>query len=173
MPDGSRTLLLNATYEPIKIVSWQKAVVLWFQDKVEIIEFSTIHVFSSCKSFQLPSILRLKSYVHKNHMHHIRFSRENVYLRDNYTCQYCGKFCSHKELTLDHVIPVSKNGPKSWTNVVSACRTCNQRKANKTPQNAGMPLLSEPKAPSWLPSPELDPLRNRFPEEWLSYLKTG
>jgi 5-methylcytosine-specific restriction endonuclease McrA len=103
----------------------------------------------------------------------VRFCRENVYIRDNYTCQYCGDKLSAKHLTLDHVIPASKNGKKNWTNVVSACRTCNQRKANRTPQTANMPLLSEPKMPSWLPIRELEIQMEmeQAPESWLEYLR--
>lgn len=170
-----RALLLNSTYEPMKVVSWQKALVLWFQDKVDIIEYHSVYVRSAKMQFRVPSILRLKSYVRQKNLTRVRFCRENVYLRDDYTCQYCGKRTHLKELTLDHVIPASKAGLKNWTNVVAACRPCNQRKANRTPSGAGMPLLAEPRAPSWLPSPELDPARNAFPEDWIVYLslKTG
>lgn len=167
-----RSLLLNSSYEPMKIVSWQKALVLWFQGKVEVLEFHNVFARSVTKSFQLPCVLRLKSYVKPRSYGAVRFCRENVYIRDNFTCQYCGERFSTKHLTLDHVIPASKQGPKNWTNVVAACRECNQRKANRTPTTANMPLLKKPDIPAWLPSSDLE-IKNAtgVPSEWLQYLQ--
>lgn len=156
----------------MKVVSWQKAFLLWFQGKVEILEYHNVFVRSVRSNFQVPSVMRLKSYVRPRSYGAVRFCRENVYIRDAYTCQYCGeKPRALRELTLDHVIPASKQGPKSWTNVVTACRDCNQRKANRTPQSANMPLLKEPHIPSWLPSPDLDFKPGFAPEEWVQYLQ--
>ncbi len=144
---------------------------LWFQDKVEVLEYHNSTVVRSARqNFQLPSILRLKKYVSPRKTTRIKFSRENVYLRDNYTCQYCALKFPLRELTLDHVVPASKMGRKDWTNVVTACRDCNHRKANRTPFGAGMPLLTEPRVPNWLP-----PMRQEFairdiPLSWEPYL---
>ncbi|MBC7371872.1 MAG: HNH endonuclease [Bdellovibrionaceae bacterium] len=170
---SARSLLLNSSYEPMRIVSWQKALILWFQDKVEILEYHSVFARSSKNNFQLPSVLRLKTYVRPRGSGAVRFCRENVYIRDNYTCQYCGYQISPKHLTLDHVVPASKNGKKNWTNVVSACRQCNQRKANRTPATANMPLLSDPKMPSWLPTRELEIQMEmeKAPPSWLEYLR--
>jgi 5-methylcytosine-specific restriction endonuclease McrA len=168
---SSRVLLLNASYEPMKVIGWQKALILWFQDKVEIIEYHNVFVRSVRTSFQLPSILRLKHYVRPRSLGAVRFCRENVYIRDNFTCQYCGDKMASRLLTLDHVVPVSKKGPKIWTNVVTACRDCNQRKANRTPQTAKMPLLTAPVVPTWLPSPELDVKSGQVPIAWHQYLQ--
>lgn len=168
---STRALLLNSTYEPMKIISWQKALILWFQDKVEIIEYHQVFVHSIRTSFQIPAVLRLKHYVKPQRTSAVRFCRENVYIRDNYTCQYCGDRQPLKELTLDHVIPASKQGPKNWTNVVTACRPCNQRKGNRTPKTANMPLLTEPVAPSWLPNPQLKINVTFVPEVWHQYLQ--
>lgn len=169
---STRALLLNSSYEPMKVVGWQKAVLLWFQGKVEILEYHNVFARSVRSSFQIPSVMRLKTYVRPRSYGAVRFCRENVYIRDAYTCQYCGeKPRALRELTLDHVIPASKQGPKSWTNVVTACRDCNQRKANRTPQTANMPLLKAPIIPSWLPSPELDFKPGFAPEEWVQYLQ--
>lgn len=167
----SRSLLLNASYEPIKVVSWQKALILWFQGKVEVIEYHSIFARSVRASFQLPSVMRLKTYVRPRGLGAVRFCRENVYIRDNFTCQYCAKRLPSKSLTLDHVVPVSHAGPKSWTNVVSACRECNQRKANRTPKTANMPLLKEPKAPHWLPTADLEIRPGNVPATWIQYLQ--
>ena len=171
---SARSLLLNASYEPMKIVHWQKALILWFQDKVEVIEYHQIFVRSVRTSFAIPSVMRLKHYVRPRSLGAVRFCRENVYIRDNYTCQYCRSLFAPKHLTLDHVIPASKRGPKNWTNVVTACRDCNQRKANRTPQSANMPLLKEPLVPTWLPSPEFDVKSghvDQIPSAWIQYLQ--
>lgn len=167
---SAKSLLLNASYEPIKIVSWQKAIILWFQNKVEVIEYHSIFAHSVRSSFQLPSVLKLKTYVRQKNAGLIRFSRENVYIRDNYTCQYCGTRLSGRHLTLDHVVPASHNGKKNWTNVVSACRSCNQKKANRTPLTANMPLLSEPRVPTWIPLLIFEYREKTIPKAWLQYL---
>lgn len=166
----SRTLLLNSSYEPMKVLSWQKALLLWFQDKVEIVEYHNVFARSARRSFQLPSIIRLKKYIRPRQYGVVRFCRENVYLRDKHTCQYCAKQLPQRLLTLDHVVPLSKKGPTSWTNVVTACRSCNQRKGNKTPGAAQMPLLNEPHVPSWLPSAEFENQSTEWPGAWLEYL---
>jgi len=155
----------------MRIVSWQKALVLWFQGKVEILEYHAEFARSVQLKFQLPSVLRLKAYVRPRSNHAVRFCRENVYIRDNYTCQYCSTKLPAKQLTLDHVLPASLNGPKNWTNVVSACRDCNQKKANRTPRTANMPLLSEPKAPAWLPTLQLEINVEQIPPDWSPYLR--
>lgn len=149
---------------------WQKAIILWLQDKVEVLEFHSYEVRSARQRFQLPSVMRLKSYIRPRRGHQIKFSRENVYLRDDYTCQYCTKRFPVKDLTLDHVIPASKMGPKTWNNVVTACRECNHRKGNRTPLTAKMPLLNTPRTPEWLPSKTFDLDLDRVPPSWKDYL---
>lgn len=169
---STRTLLLNASYEPMRIVSWQKALVMWFQGKVEVLEYHEVFARSVHSSFQLPSILRLKTYVKNRSRGDIRFSRENVYIRDDYTCQYCETSYPAKMLTLDHVVPASKAGKKTWTNVVTACRDCNQKKAARTPEQANMPLKQPPRAPAWLPVVEWEVRPGAVPPTWLQYLQT-
>lgn len=166
-----KALVLNASYEPLRIVSWQKALVLWFQDKVEVLEYHKAFVRSVSANFNLPSVMRLKTYIKQKKLDGVRFCRENVYIRDNYTCQYCVKQFAQKDLTIDHVLPASQGGPKIWTNVVSACRKCNQTKANRTPEKAGMPLLRPPRAPSWLPVLEHEILTEKIPGSWKDYLR--
>lgn len=168
---STRSLLLNSSYEPMRVVSWQKALILWFQGKVEILEFHATFARSVSTNFQLPSVLRLKSYVRPRTGGAVRFCRENVYIRDNFTCQYCGTKLPSKQLTLDHVVPASKQGQKSWHNVVSACRGCNQRKAARTPQEANMPLLKEPRVPTWLPVLEIEIRPGPIPSAWQQYLR--
>lgn len=170
-----RALILNSSYEPMRVVSWQKALLLWFQDKVEILEYHSVFARSSRSSFQLPSVLRLKSYVRPRQSGAVRFCRENVYIRDEYTCQYCGTQLPARHLTLDHVVPVSHQGKKEWTNVVSACRECNQKKAARTPRQANMPLKKEPRPPAWRPHFDFDLKPGSVPRIWHQYLrlKTG
>jgi 5-methylcytosine-specific restriction endonuclease McrA len=168
---AARSLLLNASYEPMRIVSWQRALILWFQEKAEILEYHQIFARSVRSSFQLPSILRLKNYVRPRHSNAVRFCRENVYIRDEFTCQYCLQRFATSMLTLDHVVPASKMGKKTWSNVVTACRNCNQKKGNKTPDQAGMPLKTQPKAPAWLPTVGLDLKPEKVPSSWKQYLR--
>lgn len=169
-----KALVLNASYEPLRIISWQKALLMWFQEKVEILEYHSAMARSVSNSFKLPSVLKLKTYVRPKRLDGVRFCRENIYIRDNYTCQYCAVKFTYKELTIDHVLPASKGGPKTWTNVVTACRHCNQTKADRTPEKAKMPLLKPPRAPQWLPVVEfsLGGERNeKAPASWKDYLR--
>jgi 5-methylcytosine-specific restriction endonuclease McrA len=165
-----RSLVLNSSYQPVKMVSWQKALILWFQGKVEVLEYHSESAKSARASFQLPSVMRLKKYVSPRRATRLKFSRENVYLRDDYTCQYCARPFPAKELTLDHVVPASKMGRKDWTNVVTACRSCNHKKGNRTPLGAGMPLLNEPRIPNWLPSLRTEFRSDGLPASWQPYL---
>lgn len=179
MPNGAFTtsfkaLVLNASYEPLRIISWQKAMTLWFQEKVDVLEYHSAFARTVQNSFKLPSVLKLKSYVRPKKLDGVRFCRENIYIRDNYTCQYCAVKFTFKELTIDHVLPASQGGQKIWTNVVTACRCCNQTKANRTPEKAKMPLLKVPRAPSWLPVFEttLSGAReDKSPSVWKDYLR--
>ncbi|MBC7741712.1 MAG: HNH endonuclease [Bdellovibrionaceae bacterium] len=166
-----KALVLNASYEPLRIISWQKALLMWFQDKVEILEYHTAFARSVNDAFKLPSVLRLKTYIRPRKIDGVRFCRENVYIRDNYTCQYCAEKLPYKELTIDHVVPASHGGPKTWTNMVTACRKCNQTKANRTPEKAKMPLLRPAKAPAWLPIIEYDTIAGGAPSSWVDYLR--
>lgn len=166
----TRALVLNSSFEPLKIISWQKAILLWFQDKVEVLEHHEVFVSSVSQRFKLPSIIRLKNYVRVRNQNGVRFCRENIYKRDRYSCQYCLKTFLTRELTLDHVVPVSRGGPKSWTNIVTACRECNQRKANRTPHQANMPLKQKPTEPKWIQKVEVASVPEQAPPSWKIYL---
>jgi 5-methylcytosine-specific restriction endonuclease McrA len=166
-------LVLNASYEPLKIVGWQKAIILWFQGKVDVLEHHDAVVRSVRLTFRIPSIIRLRSYVQVRKSPAVRFSRENIYLRDGHRCQYCCHSFSPRDLTLDHVQPVSRGGRKEWTNIVTACRRCNQKKGNRSPHDAGMPLKSKPVVPQWLPQADLYVTASSTPESWKLYLLVG
>lgn len=146
------TLLLNAGFEPLRIVSWQRAFVLVFQNKVEILEEYGGTVSTVTRRFRIPAVIRLRRWVNlKRQLPMIRFSRANLYARDDYRCQYCCKRFPERELTLDHVIPAVRGGRKTWENIVTACIRCNQGKGDRTPEEANMKLLSRPHVPHWLP----------------------
>lgn len=163
-------LILNAGYEPIKIVNWQKAIILWLQDKVEVLEYHLTSINSPSRSFQLPSVLRLKQYVRPYFSFKIRLSRQNIFLRDNYQCQYCCKKFAEKKLTIDHVTPLSRGGLHTWDNVVAACSACNNKKGNKTVEQARMALMKMPAKPSWLPLKEFDLNSGHLPISWKLYI---
>jgi 5-methylcytosine-specific restriction endonuclease McrA len=166
----SGALILNSGYEPIKVVNWRKAMILWFQDKVEVLEFHTVTVHSPSQAFKLPAVIRLKQYIRPYFSLTVRLSRQNIFLRDSHTCQYCYEKFSEKRLTVDHVIPLSKGGRHEWTNVVTACSTCNNRKGDKSPEKANLRLLNRPEKPRWLPNRDLDLEGNRLPSAWRPYL---
>jgi 5-methylcytosine-specific restriction endonuclease McrA len=159
----------------VKIVNWQKAMLLWFQEKVEVIEYHGDMVVRSAHDvFRLPSVMRLHRYVQPRIQNRLKFNRENVYARDIYQCQYCGEKHSGRLLTLDHVLPLSKGGLHTWENVVAACGPCNNRKGGRTPEQAGMPLLRQPFRPKNLPRKSIEDSVKDLPPAWLIYLpQTG
>lgn len=136
-----KVLVLNASYEPLNICSWRRAVVLVLKGKAEQIEHKDKLVYADVL---LPTVIRLRSYV-KIPYKEITLSRRNVLHRDNYTCQYCGD--KRYDLTIDHIVPRSKGGADSWENVVAACLKCNVTKGDRTPRQAGMILVSSPRRP--------------------------
>ena len=142
------TLLLNATFEPLKVITWKRAMTLWCEGRVEILDTHDVEKRAVTFSFKVPSIVRLLRFVKVRNLHQIKFSRANIYTRDNYTCQYCATAFDPEELTFDHVVPVAQGGRRSWENIVTCCVSCNRRKDNRTPQQAGMTLLHQPRRPS-------------------------
>ena len=121
-------LLLNATYEPIRVVNWKKAITLLCQGKVEVLEVHDKEIRGFSITIQLPSVIRLFSLVRMREAHRsVRFSRANIFARDKYRCQYCNKKGRSDELTFDHVVPISKGGCKGWENIVTACIKCNNQ----------------------------------------------
>jgi 5-methylcytosine-specific restriction endonuclease McrA len=164
------TLLLNASFEPLKIIPWQRAITLLFSGKVEVIEEYSKEIHSVTFSIRLPSILRLLKYVKVRKTRVVKFSRANIYARDRHTCQYCGRASSTDELTFDHVIPVSRGGTKNWENIVTACIECNRRKGGQIPEEAGMRLIQKPVEPNWVPTLNVTFVFRNFPDSWRDYL---
>jgi len=141
---NSPVLVLNQTYEPLNLCRVRRAVVLVFCGKAEVLENSRGVLHSVTQVFMIPSVIRLV-YMVKRPRHQRKLTKLEVFTRDQYTCQYCGR--QTKELTLDHVIPRRRGGKHSWENVVSACKVCNRRKGGHTPKEAEMKLLRQPRTP--------------------------
>jgi 5-methylcytosine-specific restriction endonuclease McrA len=142
---NSAVLVLNENYEPLNVCNARRAVVLVDRGKAEVLEHADGRVLhTSSQIIQLPSVIRLV-YLIRRPRPQRKLTRKELFLRDRYTCQYCGR--ETRDLTIDHVVPRYKGGRHSWDNLVSACRACNHRKANKTPDEARMRLLSVPQAP--------------------------
>jgi 5-methylcytosine-specific restriction endonuclease McrA len=162
-----RTLLLDCNYFPVKIISWQKAMVLFLSNRAELVDaYDDKLIRTVSKSFKLPKVLRLFQ-PHKL-CRNVKFTRMNVFYRDNFQCQYCSIKLPANELTFDHVTPVSQNGKTNWDNVVTCCRDCNTKKGSKTLLDANMRLLKVPKKPRW--SPELClRLLDNDPIEWWDF----
>jgi 5-methylcytosine-specific restriction endonuclease McrA len=166
-----QTLLLNATYEPLKVVHWQKAVTLMCQGKVEVIsEYDHREVRSVKFSFRLPSVIRLLRYIRiKRRIDYVPFSRANIYARDDHSCQYCGEVFATAELTFDHVVPVAQGGRKDWENIVTCCVSCNRRKGGRTPGEARMHLIRVPRRPERAPAIRITVGLKDAPETWRDY----
>jgi 5-methylcytosine-specific restriction endonuclease McrA len=139
-------LVLNQNYEPLSVCSVKRAIVMVFLDRAEIIEtLDGQRVRSVSTSVAVPSVVRLDSFIKVPHKR-IMLSRKNIIKRDGGICQYCG----HKALpmTVDHVIPKNQGGKDTWENLVAACADCNNKKGQRTPEQAGMALLRKPKRPN-------------------------
>lgn len=164
----SAVLVLNATYEPLSVVSVQRAIVLLLKEKAELLEAAEARLRAENTSMPVPVVIRMVYYVRVPRNLGIPLSRRTVLARDQYTCQYCGATPGRAELTIDHVLPRSRGGATEWENVVTACRPCNQHKGNRTPKEAGMRLRREPFRPRFIALTFLSDSQNR--EIWRKYL---
>lgn len=135
--DNLKTLLVNSDYSPISInplsiISWQEAIKFILMGKASVLyEYDKKYVHSPSITLNVPSVIFLNEYVKS--VHKVKYNRSNIYLRDNYTCQYCGLYSYERQkdnLTLDHVIPRARNGESSFENIVTACSNCNIEKAH-------------------------------------------
>jgi 5-methylcytosine-specific restriction endonuclease McrA len=168
-------LLLNADWQPLTVhplstMSWQDAIKAVYQDRVTVVEEYDYEIHSERDSWRLPSVVALKDYVKRDMTP--TFNRYNIYLRDDFTCQYCGEEKTASNLTFDHVLPRSLGGRSNWLNVVAACQPCNYRKAARTPRDAGMRLMKEPRQPtSWqLYLQGRHQIHDSLHETWRDYL---
>ena len=139
-----RALVLNASHQPLAVVSARRAVVLVLKDKAEVL-VSNGQIFRSERvAMDAPSVLRLRQFVRVPYRATAPLTRRAVFARDDWTCQYCGAAAEN----LDHVVPKSKGGTHTWDNVVAACRRCNSRKENRPVHAAGLRLARRPAAPA-------------------------
>jgi 5-methylcytosine-specific restriction endonuclease McrA len=137
-------LVLNQNYEPLNICSVRRALVLVLGGKAELLEAAKGRIASATRAFPFPSVIRLVHLI-KRPRPRVKLTRKEIFLRDGYTCQYCGIRTSN--LTIDHVIPRSRGGSHTWDNVVAACQPCNHRKGGKSVAEARMTLLMQPHEP--------------------------
>jgi 5-methylcytosine-specific restriction endonuclease McrA len=164
-----QVLVLDAAYAPLSVVSWQRAVTLLVGEKARLLESQGLLAGQTWR-LAIPSVLVLLRYFRKGAPRPLPFSRRNVYLRDRFTCQYCGRrFTSSKGLTLDHVIPRVRGGTNTWENVVACCSPCNAKKGSGSLRDAGIKLSRPPRRPSWLPR-GLPHFSRDVPPEWRTYL---
>lgn len=162
---NGNVLILNQDYQPLSVCNVKRSLMLLFLEKAEMLHDRPdrkIHTISS--QFEYPSVIRLRKYA-RIPFKSIVLTRKNIMKRDGNKCQYCG---SGRELTIDHVLPRSRNGKDTWENLVTACTACNNKKGNRTPSEAGMPLKREPFRPNHIIF--LRDYHGRIEEHWKPYL---
>jgi|TARA_X000001388_G_scaffold9964_1_gene6208 5-methylcytosine-specific restriction endonuclease McrA len=160
-------LVLDSSFRPIKQISWQKAMTMYFQEKIEIIrEYEDTWVNSPRKKFKLPAVIRLINYVFKLPWG-VKLTRTNLFVRDRGCCQYCDKRLSKSRFTVDHVIPKSKGGKTDWKNLVVSCAKCNTKKGDSLLHETNLKLGKSP----------IQPKNNFFmiipeetPSDWIDFL---
>ena len=162
----SEVLVLNSTYEAMNVTSFQRAVKLIFAGKAEILHNRDRIIASTTFQMRLPSIIRMLYYIRRP-MQKVALTKKNVLIRDDYTCQYCGLH-GERLMTVDHILPKSKGGPSTWENLCCACMRCNNRKNNRTPEDANMHLKRKPRQPKYIPWIQVK--RNTLPGEWHKFL---
>jgi 5-methylcytosine-specific restriction endonuclease McrA len=164
-----RVLVLDAFYQPSRVITWERAVCMLYDRKAEVVEaVPGVILRSPSMQMEMPSIVRMLRRPRSKKVS-IKFSRANVLLRDGYCCMYCGGSFDAKELNYDHVHPRSRGGKTDWDNIVMSCFACNAKKGDRTPEEAKMPLIKAPKKPAWLPV-----VHKRFdlktvPDSWRPY----
>ena len=161
-------LLLNASFEPLRVIHWQRALTLLFSGKVEVLEEYTREVRSVSLSIRLPAVVRLLKFV-RIKPGGVKFSRRNIYARDRYECQYCGASPPPSELTYDHVIPRSLGGLTDWDNIVTCCIPCNRRKGGQRLEFSDLRLRRQPRKPVWQPLVTITVTFRNPPESWRHY----
>lgn len=189
MVDG-QVLVLNKSWMAVHVASVRRAMSLLYQGEARAVHPSDYALYDFDDWCELSALEESGRYLHTPTLsvrvpevilltgfngffrQEIRFSRRNIFERDQHKCQYCGKKLPKPELSIDHVVPRSKGGADSWENLVLACLKCNVRKANRTPKEASMPLIRMPKKPAWLPT-----LGSRIPSSemtsWQRFVDTA
>lgn len=142
----TNVILLSHDFQFLNVVSTKKAIKLICKKRVEVIKSSDKEIYSG---FFMPKVIRLINEIKASFNKKVPFSKSSVFVRDSYTCQYCGKHLSNKNATIDHVIPVSKGGKNSYTNCVTSCKTCNNWKSDKLLSQTNMVLVKHPTHPTF------------------------
>lgn len=161
------TLVLNKNWQPDRVINWKTAMTLICSQRVEVVEYHNSSIIRTpTTTFKVPSVIRYLT--GKAAKFNIKLSRRMLFYRDQGKCQYCSKEVSIHKFTVDHVLPKSKNGKTNWRNVVVSCNTCNSKKRDRTPEEAGMSLLKEPQRPE----SKLELLRQELKEinKWNNYV---
>ena len=158
-------LVLNQNYEPLNVCGARRAVVLLLHEKAQMLQNGRGEFHTASAAYPIPTVIRLFHMV-KRPLFIRRLSRREVFWRDDFTCQYCGT--TTHQLTLDHVTPRVRGGTHAWENVVTACVPCNHRKAGRTPVQARMKLLREPRPPRVNPYHQF--MHREIPDEWRPFL---
>ncbi len=165
---NQRVLVLNLDYSPISVCSVQRAFLLIYLNKAQLLnEIEGKEIRSVNSTYPMPAVIKLNRYINIPYRS-VELSRQNIFKRDNFQCQYCG---TNSNLTLDHVIPSSKGGKNSWTNLVTACKSCNTRKGHHEPSEVDMKLAREPFRPSFILF--LRDFSGFGDNTWEPYLKVG
>ena len=170
MFDNLKALKLDSSYRPIQIIGVFEAFCMIYTGRANLVErYDDLKLKSTNETFSVPCVIALNRYVNRDKIS-LKCNRKNVFWRDRNTCQYCAQVFPESSLTLDHVTPRSKGGPKTWENIVTACRECNQVKGDKLPYEAGMQPLRQPKEPSSYTFRLLEK-RKEINKKWLPYLE--
>ncbi len=168
MNNNIRTLVLNSTFRPLSVINPKRCISLLMRDKVMPLVDSSIKLHSEKDSFLIPKVVILKYYVKAPYSRRIALNKDNIFIRDNYICQYC----SSSAESIDHIVPKSRGGEHEWKNIVACCKTCNLNKADKLLHETQLTLLKNPMLPSdnfWIKA-----ILNSSPDPaWKKYLMTA
>lgn len=171
-----KVLALSANYEPLGVITWERAITLVYSNKVTTVEEYECTIRSPSMEIKIPAVVVFKKGFIGNKRNSVRFSRKNVWIRDEGKCQYCHLHVSLSTFTIDHVNPKKLGGQTVWDNVVACCYSCNQKKGDKTVKEAGFRLFKIPRKPIRLPyMQEITDghysLEKNIPEPWKFYLE--
>jgi 5-methylcytosine-specific restriction endonuclease McrA len=168
--DEIAVLVLNHSFEPLQFTNARRAISLLLSGKAEPVEASPRVIRSPSVALALPAVIRLAVYIRKPFLDRVAFNKKNILRRDGYTCQYCSR--RGEKLTVDHVVPRSRGGQTTWTNVVAACLRCNLLKGNRMLEEVRLRLIREPVHPQFLFSVHLlrHPHATSFLDSWRKYL---
>lgn len=166
---ATRTLLLTPWFIPMKVIPWEAAIKLKYEQLVDVVVEYAEEVSSPSVTWRVPAVVRLRKLA-KRHVQQPKYSRLAVYVRDRWCCQYCGKQCTYREATRDHVTPRAHGGLTNFTNTVLACQACNTAKGSKTCDEWGVWPLTAPYVPRSLASAPIV-VRGDVPDEWLAFVR--